>query len=295
MKTEPRARVEIVLDGANDGTIPLTDLARLAQHLQELTHRLTRSLQDRPGPGRSPRSLQQLSDLVAVGIRSGSAVLEVEAPGWNDELNLKDLEPDAGVQALELVLAGLQTAANHEPLPGQYSDRARESLREFVAAAVRYDRMSLSLSHHAEHKTVSVQPALVEFPPPAQQPSREEGQIEGELYALNSRTGLYQVEDNTSRTVKCHVDPKSDLARALENAIRQTVRLSGLITREPSGRIREIKVKAIVAVETGTGGWRFDLGDALNEADPIKPSEFVISDLSESEALAFLDAITWPP
>ena len=289
--TEPRARIEIVLDGGTAGTIPLVDLAQLSQHLQELTHRLTRSLQDRDGSTGNPRSLQRLSDLVAVGIRSGSAVLEVEAPAWNDELGFDDLEPDAGVQALGLVLAGLERAESGSPLPKQYTELARKSLREFVAAARPYDRMSLSLSHHNEHKTISVQPALVALPALAEEPTREEGQVEGELYALNSHSGLYQVEDNTGYTVKCHADPESSMARDLEDAIRHTVRLSGLITRDPGGRIKDIDVKSVETVETSAAGWEFDLESAIDGTAPIDPSEFIIPDLSEEEAQAFLDAI----
>ncbi len=292
--TEPRARIEIALDGGTAGAIPLADLARLAEHLQELTHRLARSLQERDGPGRSPLSLHLLSDLVAVGIRSGSAVLEVEAPAWSDELAFADLAPDAGVQALSLVLAGLETSATQSPLPSAYTEPARESLRKFVASAQSYDRMSLSFSHHNEDKKVSVQPAVVRFPTLAEEPSQEEGQIEGELYALNSHSGLYQVEDNTSHTVKCHADPQSSMARDLEDAIRRTVRLSGLITRDPGGRIRDIEIKLVEAVEATAVGWEFDLGSAIDEAAPIDPSEFIIPDLTEEEAQAFLDAIESP-
>jgi len=114
-----RPRLSIRLRGGTggDGEIPLADLGRIATETQALVLRLARSLTERSGPGRTPDEIDELTRLVAVGIRSGSSILEIAGPEMEEELPLDVTAPNVGVQALLALADGLEAASAGRPLP----------------------------------------------------------------------------------------------------------------------------------------------------------------------------------
>lgn len=294
---EPRARVELRLSGGVDGAIPLDDLAKVAGHAQELVRKLGRAVAGKGGPGRPPSYLERVTDLVAVGIREGSAVLEIEAPAWASELDLPgEVESDSGLQALELVSSALEAVAAGHPLPEPYTEPIRNELRAIIEATASYEALEWTLKHHGGSRTASLRPAAVTVPQLLSAPPTppERGTVEGELYALNSKTGTYTLEDITGHAINCHVDPGSSIAARLDHLVRNTVALSGEITRDTGGRITGLQVEHVETRDLPGGGafWSFNADEALSTALPIASvADLAIDGLSDAEGTEFRRAL----
>jgi len=294
---EPRARVELRLSGGVDGALALDDLAEVARHAQELVRGLARAIVDRAKPGRPPAYLEDATELFAVGIRPGSAVLEIEAPARNAAFDMPDeVGFDVGIQALEMVAKGLDSIAKNEPLPPQYSPTARGFLRNLINATSSYDRLEWRVTHDRHETVAAVTPADAVIPemrgPMTRLPKRET--VEGELYALNARTGTYTLEDLTHYSVKCHVEPDSTLADRLDRLVRRTVSIHGVVHRDSSGRITDVDVEEAGIPDEAEDRtfWGFDLEAALSAIKPIDAIEaLAISGLSTEEADSFRQAL----
>ena len=141
-----------------------------------------------------------------------------------------------------------------------------------------------------------MRPSAVAVPPLLPQPTvlPERGTIEGELYALNAKTGTYTLEDNTGHAINCHVEPGSTIATRLDHLVRSTVALSGEIERDSGGRITGLAVEH-VETQTAPGDesfWAFDPDRALNATVPIGSiADLAIDDLTEEEGTTFRKAL----
>jgi len=233
----------------------------------------------------------------AVGIREGSAVLDIKAPAWAPELELPgEMETDSGLRALEFVSSALEAVATGHPLPGSYTEPIREELRAILDAAAGYDSLEWTLEHHGGKKTASLRPAGVIVPPllPETVDLPERGTVEGELYALNSRTGTYTLEDITGHAINCRVEPGGPIAARLDRLVRSTVALSGEITRDLGGRITGLRVEQVATTDLPEEGsfWSFNAHRVLSATPPIESvGDMAISDLTGSEATAFRRAL----
>ncbi|MDF1597898.1 MAG: hypothetical protein P1T08_17600 [Acidimicrobiia bacterium] len=296
-RPEPRARVELRLSGGSDGAIPLNELAQVANHAQELVRKLARAIADKSGPGRPPAVLDQMSALVAVGIHQGSAVLDIEAPSWSGEFDLaEDVGFDAGIQALEMVADAMAAVAGSQPLPDKFNESSRADLAQLLEATSSYERLEWNLSHHGKEVRASVSPMAISVPalhqPTKRPPGR--GTVEGELYALNARTGSYQLEDAALYTIRCHVEPGSILAAELDRLVRRTVAVTGIVDWDKAGRATDVRVEAINARphEATNDFWDFRLEKALSDVHEITGIEdLALAEITPEEADAFRTAM----
>jgi hypothetical protein len=296
-KPEARARIELRLTGGADGAIPLEDLAEVAKHAQELVRKLARAIVDKSGPGRPPAFLDQMTNLVAVGIHQGSAVLEIEAPSSTTEFELpEEIGFDAGIQAIEMVATAITSIGLQQPLPKEFTQSSRHELRELLTATSSYDRIYWTVSHHDRKFTASIDPSastVLSLHDPARH-LQESGTVEGELYALNAKTGTYTVEDLSGYAIRCHIEPGSFLASELDHLVRRAVRISGKIARDRTGRITDVDVEAIDGSfpQADKEFWEFDLDAALSDTPPISSiDDLALSELTSDEAWAFRQAL----
>lgn len=288
----PRAVIELRLTGGPHGAISLGDLSGIAKHTQDVVRSLTRSLGGEKGPGRSSSFVARASELVATTVRSGSPVLEIVAPAWSDELDIPtdDVGFDVGVQAIDLVTEAIQAVGSAQPLSDRFTDQARDHLRALLAAASRFDRLDWDVTHHGQTKQVSVRPDGATVPPLVPQSVEPETVVViGELYALNSHRGTYTVEDDLGYSIRCHVTPESELASDLNRLVGGRVGITGLATRDRSGRVSSVVGSRVESVsQQGDEYWSFDAAAALRPAQPIDDLDsLAIPGLTEEEAAAF--------
>ena len=74
--TQRDYRIRIIDLGLPSGQIAASDLAAIADGLQTIAHRLARHLAGASGRGRSPAILERTSQVMVVGLSSGSTILE---------------------------------------------------------------------------------------------------------------------------------------------------------------------------------------------------------------------------
>lgn len=295
-RVTPRAVIELRFTGGPDGAISLYDLSGVAKHTQDTVRSLARSLAGEVGPGRSSSFITLASELVATAIRSGSSVLEILAPAWSDELDIpaEDVGFDVGVQAIDLVSEAIQAVGSARPLPDRFTEQARDHLRALFAAASRFDRLDWKATHHGQTKKASVRPAGATVPPLVPQPVEPETVVViGELYALNSHRGTYTVEDDLGYSIRCHVSPESELAAELNGLVGGRVGITGVATRDRSGRVTSVVGWRVESVsEQRDEYWSFDTAAALRSAQPIDDLDaLAIPGLTEEEATAFLEGL----
>lgn len=126
MTEDERPRLSLRLTGGDfgDGEIPLTALARIAYETQQLVKRLARSLAERSGPGRAPAAIDEATNLLLVGLRSGSTTLDIVG----SRLQQPSLLGDIGVEAIGTMLDGLQALSTERQLPAAFDDPSSRRL-----------------------------------------------------------------------------------------------------------------------------------------------------------------------
>lgn len=292
----PRVIIELRLTGGPHGAISLGDLSGIARHTQDTVRALARSLGGEEGPGRSSSIVTLASELVATAIRSGSTVLEIVAPAWSDELDIptEDVGFDVGVQAIDLVTEAIQAIGSSRRLPDRFTDQARDHLRALFAAMSHFDRLDWKVTHHGQTDRASVRPAGATVPQLVPQSVEPELVVViGELYALNSHRGTYTVEDDLGYSIRCRVPPESDVAAELNRLVGGRVGITGVATRDRSGRVSSVAGSRVeTLVQQRDESWTFDTSAALRSARPIADLDAVaIPGLTEEEATAFLEGI----
>ena len=294
-----RPRLSIRLRGGTggDGEIPLADLGRIATETQALVLRLARSLTERSGPGRTPDEIDELTRLVAVGIRSGSSILEIAGPEMEEELPLDGAPPNVGVQALVALADGLEAASAGRPLPVAFGAApARRSLAEWMATVSTYSEVDVTVAVDDDERRVRLAPAEVVLPDPSTMAAPRPAALVGTLRAVDLDSGRFRIEDDAGHRialtvptelrdqagrlignrVEAFADPSSNDARATQPMAVAELRAA------PQESLRSVGDAASAAFLD-----RLSAGLAGTPLDALQP----IADLTDDEANAFLDAL----
>lgn len=298
-----RARLTLRLHGgaSEAGKIPLDDIARIAQDTQELIRRLARGISGRGGPGRTPKDLERLTDLLLVGLHEGSTVIEIEAPAAQAEFELPDVQPDIGVQAIDALMKGLDAAINRQPLPHTFSEPALAGLRQWFVSLGNYSEVALDAQTKG-HRTVTFVPAnaresLFEGPLELEEPLiLDERAIEGVLYAVNLHSHTYSIEDDAGRSIRCTL---SEEPENIGQLLGHRVRAEGVSSVDDEGRIEHFDVRLVRLAETPSqlNRDRFfrkvDVEQLIAENVPVSQlASLEIEGLTEDESAAFLSALS---
>ena len=106
--TQRDYRIRIIHLGLPSGQIAASDLAAIADGLQTIAHRLARHLAGASGRGRSPAILERASQVMVVGLSSGSTILECRL-GDPESLDLPQSPDDVLGQQFDAIVAGIAT------------------------------------------------------------------------------------------------------------------------------------------------------------------------------------------
>ncbi|HUP70812.1 MAG TPA: hypothetical protein VM142_13505 [Acidimicrobiales bacterium] len=302
--TRTHLALRLVGGQQRDGEIPLVDLAKIAAETQVLVRRLARSITDRSGPGRTPAHLEELTQLLLVGIHGGSTVLEIAGPQMEAQLDLGEVALDAGAQAVEALLDGIDAIRRGGSLPGPYDDITIRSLDAWLATvgetagefeieatvANREWRIPRTVVEGA--REALVRPA----PPSSAQPARSQV-VEGVLYDANLHTGRYVIEDDMGHAIA--LETSIFTSEHVAPLLGQRVRAEGTPRLDEGGRLQAIEASVLLPATEIEGldseaFWRnIELDELLSDAEPLQALEDLrISGLTEEEGDAFLRVIS---
>ena len=295
---EPRARIVVRLREGREGAIPLSELGGLAEHLQDAVRRLARGIAGRSGRGRSPAYLDRLTELDAVSIGPGSAVLEIEAPAESVELPMDVPEHDIGVQALRELTVALESVARDAVIPLELDDASRHSIAALVVSLAGRDRVDIETQIGGERGVVRLNPreaSQLIHRTESGQSQASTVTVHGELYHVNLRTHLYTIEDDAGHAIPCLLSGELATAATARSLVGKAVVAHGTAELGPGGRIQRLRVDSMA--EAGPKGpgedSRFDLQAALGTAPSVTSlGEMRLEHLDEDDVQSFWNAVT---
>ena len=129
--TQRDYRIRIVDPRLPSGQIAASDLAAIADGLQTIAHRLARHLVGASGRGRSPAIVERASQVMVVGLSSGSTFLECWL-GDPETLDLPQPPDDVLGQQFDAIVAGIATntpPTNTPPLVASAAQKLARQLR----------------------------------------------------------------------------------------------------------------------------------------------------------------------
>lgn len=283
----------------NEGEIPLADLARIADETQQLVHRLGRSLAGQSGPGRSATFVEEATKLTFVGIQRGSTLLQIAGPVVDPELFTDDsVPPPIGVQAVELVVDGLQALDANQALPPAFDDPSTGTLRSWLGALASVsESVVVSGASPGRSRTCRIDPRATGERVPVGEPTLplpRDVTVEGVLYAVNLHTGRYHIEDDAGNKISLVLDAVNP--DDIGPLVNRRVRAEGLATRDATRRIQLVTANSIAlapddptGIETPQGS--LTLGELLSGVEPIGSTDELVIELGAEEAAAFLAAL----
>lgn len=298
-----RTSLELKLTGASfpDGEIPLHRLALIADRTQAVVLRLARSLTDRARAGRTPQFIEDATELRLRGIRRGSTVLEIVGPSAQAELELVEVPPDVGTQALEKLLDGLDAISRNTQLPEEFDELSREALVDWLEPLEDAEEMTFGGRLGKTKRFATVAPkgarAFVMSSSSPRSVSVAEGErrtVEGVLYALNLRTGQYRLEDDAGHSIFVQIDLPSEEVGPL---IDKRVRASGIVKQDAQGRpyltAHELRPsEGIAGLDREAFFASRELSTLISTVEPLDSFEsLALDDVSDDEADAFLAAL----
>lgn len=302
-----RARLVLRLTGGEhaDGEIPLDRLADIARRTQELLVRIGRSLTGREGVGRTPADVREATRLTLIALGSGSTSLEIAGPPVEPRLDLgEQAPPDVTGQSMDALGDALEALGTEEAPSIGLSEAVADSLDSWLGTFEGYEALSASVQEDAGRSwSVTLSPVVTRTRLRQRRASssgaRESTarQVEGELYAVNFRSGYYRLEDDIGNSIALRVTPpRNEWAGAL---VGHRVRAVGDATLDQDGLIRELSVTEL----RRANGESFEFaGGELREQDDVQQrlesaprialvEELQLEGLTDDEADAFWAAI----
>lgn len=300
-----RPRLTITLHGSDhlDGEVPLQRIAQIAGHTQDLALRIARGLSGREGAGRTPDQMAGAVQLMLVGLRRSSTILDIAGPAPQAELDLGDGIPQSvETQTFQRLEDTFRALAEGDPLP-DLSEPARQSIEGWLVAVATYDRVEVGTAVAGTVERTSaldVELALhrVQDVANSVDDSSQDGSVrtvEGELYSLNLHTGRYRLEDDLGYSIL--LDVSEPLRRRLAGFVGTRIRASGSAKLAEDGVISVLTVTNIdnhdpwaeIEEEFRTPP---GLEELLADVQPLRSvDDMDISGLSEDEADAFWAAL----
>ncbi len=284
----------IRMDAERDGAIPLTELAKIAQHVQEAVDRIARGLSGKDGSGRPPDELRKLSKLEAVGIEAGSAVLQIEAPHDMEEFPLDFGQPDAGVQAVGVFVASLAALSEGEDPPESVSESAQKAIRSFLRAVDNHESVTVTSEANSATERAHLVPRLVKapvHPEPTEEPESTV-QIVGRLYSVNLDKHSYRVRDEFGRSQHFTLDDDLDQRQIARALLGETVNVTATWIADEAGEPMQATAVSRVEPPSSAEYRSWDALAAIEAAEALRSIEdLAIPDLDEAEVDAFLRAV----
>ncbi len=303
-----RCKIELHLHRLTtpSGEVPLSVLAEVAKHINDLALRLARQIVDATGAGRTPKTVERAAQLSLVGLGKGSTKLHLAGPERQQETFPEWEEFDVNLELFEAINDVFDQLA-HDRVP-ELSSPAHDSLRSLLL--VFDDRRTdhpIDLSIQTEipgrpaHRTrlprnsafrdVINPPALVAETLFELAPTTTKAI--GRLYSLDLNSGLFRIEDDIKSSIALTVpeDDRDDVSRL----VGQQVVVEGHPQFDERGRLKRITDPRVMPSSLPTGlDWKqevTDIGELLDGAEPYDPDDPGLEDLTDAEFDAFLDAI----
>jgi hypothetical protein len=285
-----------------NGEIPLSELAKLADKTQLVVSRLARGLIEAPTPHTSV-NVVEATTLYLVGLSVGSTILDIAGPEpRTDALLAEGMPGNLGDMALSIFVDSFETLSQPAPILPVNVDRPVVTALDSLLRSLRnYSRVEIDADLDGEVRSVVIEPRAArtnlrhaESQPSLPFVSARHQVLSGRLYALNLRTGIFSIEDDSGHSIRVSVpdELRSEAAQLVDTRVRALGR--ALLDRQH--RLRSFEVEALDPVPVspiGTQDRLFREEHHLAVTHPLTGSldAGIISDLSEDEIDAFVAAL----
>ncbi len=269
-----------------DGEIAVRDLAALSQALQELTTRIGREVVDAPGPGRTPKFMEEFAQLRLRGIQPGSTLL-VFAKGPTDKLDVDTAEEQlADDRFWEIV-----RAISNDHRPDWVSELIAESASKFVEALQAAAPRAVLRASAREPVEITSAQIHAETWTSKHQPANAAMTVKGRLEKVDLRSHEFRVRDDVGHGV--HLKHVVDDVSAAK-FVGQWVAATGRVTLSPAGGIVALEGAEIEPVDDPAAPYVNRKVSTLEVilASAPGPDPAGAIDLDEEEFAAFLKAAT---
>ncbi len=258
-------RIQLVLKGSRtaEGAVDFDALLAFGDAFRKALRALVRSRAGQPAvqAGQPGAEVREASSLRMVGLRAGSAVLELEPIDAR-------LLADPVVDALQALAEGLAGQRAFEPPVVGYLRDAVQSLGDRGSVGLRVPEQSPVDFDEAKLDRLATTP-----PPAADTP--EPGTVDGWLHAVDIDPDEVRIRDTTGRDWSCHYP--EHLESEVRELIGRVVRASGTV-RTSANRSR-IELSAIEGVEPALASHRRSkdvvLAQAMRAASVVAPQPLV--------------------
>lgn len=259
-------RFEVRIEGESiqPGKVSVRDLGKLGPLLQTAIERTARVLRHEPGraPGPVPRDVHETTNLLLVGIESGSANLLLELPVPEEIESDEGLFPlpsrDLGLRAMDTFVSGLhQLERGATDVPAEWDNSVME-VAEDLATFAKERQVVIDISSSTPKKKTRkarISPANADHFRVRHASISQPRTARGRLFLVDLKTGRIDVEDDNGQRVQCHFP--SELESRAKSLIGEIVLVSGVEEVDlAAGSHRRLEVASL-----DPGGERVPLSD----------------------------------
>lgn len=230
-------RFEVRIEGESirPGKVAVRDLGKLGPLLQAAIERTARVLRHEPGraPGPVPRDVYETTNLLLVGIESGSANLLLELPVPEELESDEGLFPlparDLGLRAMDAFVRGLHRLERGEAeVPDEWDNSVME-IAEDLAAFAKDRQVVIDISSttpRQKTRKARISPANADRFRVRHAPITQPRMARGRLFLVDLKSGRIDVEDEDGQRVQCHFP--SELETRVKSLIGEIVLVSGV-------------------------------------------------------------------
>ncbi len=209
-----KLRIEVRAAEIEPGKLPVRDLTKLGELIQDGLERAARLIaQDRGiAPGPLPERVRDATELLLVGIRPGSATLELELPpppeDASEEGRLIAIPiQDLGFRAMERFVGGLHELGSRDdaPIPTGWDNSVLEVAEGLATFATErgFDVTLDARPPHLANRTARISPAVTHRFRVRHAPIRRPRATRGKLIAVDLGRGQVDVEEVPGKRVQC--------------------------------------------------------------------------------------------
>ncbi len=245
-------RIQLVLKGSRtaEGAVDFDALLAFGDAFRKALRALVRSRAGQPAvkPGQPGADVREASSLRLIGLRTGSAVLELEPVDAR-------LLADPVVDALQVLADGIAGGRAFEPSVVAYLRDAVQSLGERSSVGLRVpDRSAVDFDEATLDRLPTIAAPAPDTPAP--------GTVDGWLHAVDIDPDEVRIRDAAGRDWSCHYPEQ--LESQVRELIGKVVRASGTV--QITGSRSRIELSAIEGVEPVGPSKRRSKDDVLQQA-----------------------------